>query len=280
MKILTCVDLRATEPEHLVQRGLQLATRTDAVMDLFYVEHPGADVSAAQARLDALLTRVPERWRGRARIEQGDPTERLVAASRAYDCMVVGPRAPGALENLLKGPMARRILSSAHCAVYVPRSPEPWPPDDLRVLIGVDLEATHDSLVQEAAWWAQQFRGRLDAMFAERALPQAPSSRVTRQALERELGARRTQTLQRLQEVLDRLVPERFRGTARHGTGDAEDALRELTDQYDLVVVGTVPRPGLTGRFVGSVAQNIVRSARCDVLTLPSVHRRAVSPDA
>jgi nucleotide-binding universal stress UspA family protein len=48
----------------------------------------------------------------------------------------------------------------------------------------------------------------------------------------------------------------------------------------DLLIVGTHGRGGLAHFFLGSVAQQLVRSAPCPVLTVRAVEREFVQPDA
>ena len=47
----------------------------------------------------------------------------------------------------------------------------------------------------------------------------------------------------------------------------------------DLIIIGTHGRGGLAEFFLGSVAQRVVRSAPCPVLTVRAVERDFVSPD-
>ena len=55
-------------------------------------------------------------------------------------------------------------------------------------------------------------------------------------------------------------------------TGDPRAAILELarSGDYDLVVIGTHGRSGLTRLLVGSVAEAIVRQSACPVITVPS----------
>lgn len=84
--------------------------------------------------------------------------------------------------------------------------------------------------------------------------------------------------------VLDQLVVEnrtalqelaRARCTARLGqilirTGDARDMINRTAQELgiDLIVMGTHGRRGITRALLGSVAETVVRSAPCAVLTV------------
>lgn len=83
------------------------------------------------------------------------------------------------------------------------------------------------------------------------------------------------------QAALDRLVDPR-RGQAPFGevmlrTGDARDMILQAAEEVhaDLIVMGTHGRRGVSRALLGSVAEMIVRTARCPVLT---VRTKAVVP--
>jgi len=50
--------------------------------------------------------------------------------------------------------------------------------------------------------------------------------------------------------------------------------------QVDLIIMGTHGRTGLAHFFLGSVAQQVVRAAKCPVLTVRAHEREFVRPDA
>jgi glycine betaine transporter len=75
------------------------------------------------------------------------------------------------------------------------------------------------------------------------------------------------------QDALDRLA--RTKCTADLGqvlvkTGDARDVINETAKQLsvDLIVMGTHGRRGISRALLGSVAETVVRSAPCAVLTV------------
>jgi nucleotide-binding universal stress UspA family protein len=61
----------------------------------------------------------------------------------------------------------------------------------------------------------------------------------------------------------------------------AQEILTYAKDQHvDLLIVGTHGRTGMAHFFMGSVAQHIVRSAPCPVLTVRHKERDFLQPDA
>jgi len=78
------------------------------------------------------------------------------------------------------------------------------------------------------------------------------------------------------QQALDALVARR-RGDVRIGqillkTGDARDMIDETAKEVgaDLIVMGTHGRRGVSRALLGSVAETVVRTAPCPVLTIRS----------
>jgi nucleotide-binding universal stress UspA family protein len=50
----------------------------------------------------------------------------------------------------------------------------------------------------------------------------------------------------------------------------AGDKLVEVSEDYDLVVVGSLERVSVLEHVLGSVAEQVVSRARCNVLTFPA----------
>jgi len=76
------------------------------------------------------------------------------------------------------------------------------------------------------------------------------------------------------QDALDKLAASR-RNAAQIGevmlrTGDARDVILKTADEVsaDMIVMGTHGRRGVRRALMGSVAESIVRTARCPVLTI------------
>jgi nucleotide-binding universal stress UspA family protein len=74
------------------------------------------------------------------------------------------------------------------------------------------------------------------------------------------------------QDAIDKLSAKctATRGQALVRTGDARDVINQTAKELgvDLIVMGTHGRRGLTRALLGSVAETVVRSAPCAVLTV------------
>ena len=82
-------------------------------------------------------------------------------------------------------------------------------------------------------------------------------------------------------ELLDEVQPTDDSVAFRHEfiVGHAPDALLDYADKHgvDLIVMGTHGRTGITRLLMGSVAEAIVRKAKCPVLTIR--HKRSKDGD-
>ena len=71
------------------------------------------------------------------------------------------------------------------------------------------------------------------------------------------------------------------RASVLHADSAAEGIVRYArNERIDLVVIGTHGRRGLTRLILGSVAEQVVRTAPCPVLTVRYPEREFVHPDA
>lgn len=76
---------------------------------------------------------------------------------------------------------------------------------------------------------------------------------------------------QRMEEILDTLLQRGIRDVrARIEAGDPAPKIVEVAERgrFDLVVMGTHGRTGVSHFFEGSVAENVVRHASCPVVTI------------
>lgn len=139
----------------------------------------------------------------------------------------------------------------------------------MRILAAVDLADHGAAIAAQAAVWAADLGAKLDLAFVEQALVIAPYVRDP-QVLELLLAEQRqlTESLRGRLEEMVADVPEAVRGQGRFLRGQAADALLEVADEYDLLVVGTHGRKGFSHFWLGSVAEKVVRGAPGAVLVV------------
>lgn len=257
MRALVGVDLQATGHEWLVERAALYAERIGAPLDLVYFLSGAAEGVDHRVRLASLMPDVPPERKGIARIEPANPEDGFVHLSNEYDVIVVGSREPAMLERLLHGPMASRILRQARCSVLVPRGERPAAQAP-RLLVGVDVEGPAPTRV--LAWanrWAAWLGGSVHIVYA------AAAHRGDW------LGVKDT-LRSRLENMLAAHIEEPYRGTVQVRRGEPEDTLVQMSQDFDLLLVGNREREGLAKFILGTVAASVVRRAACDVISLPT----------
>lgn len=140
----------------------------------------------------------------------------------------------------------------------------------MKLLVAIDLHDSPEELLDEAVVWAGRTRGTLSVMFVEE-LGESWSVGVADptvlRLIETERATIRASHRKRLEELLER-VPAELRGEVLVGSGTAWHALAEASERVDLLLIGTHGRKGLAHFFLGSVAERVVRAAKCSVLVL------------
>jgi nucleotide-binding universal stress UspA family protein len=136
--------------------------------------------------------------------------------------------------------------------------------------MGVDLTGPDTAdLVRDAAQWAVKSGASLELVYAAGASydPGAFGDPAARAVIERQNEALNRKQLQSLQ-ALAAVIPESSRGAVSVAHAAPTDVLVEAGERAAALVVGTHGRQGLTQFWLGSVAEHVVRRARCPVLVL------------
>ncbi len=270
MRVLVGIDLRTSGHRQLVRRAGEWAQRLGGQLHLAYVEPRIGAAAEHTQRLVALLSELPEELQGGTEVRVGEPAAKLIEMSADADVLVVGSREPPVLERWLKGPMAARVLREARSPVLVPRAAHDLP-QTVRLLVGVDIGGTAGrSVLALAAGAASAVGGRIDAVYAEPSRLPHIADRGIRERVERDWEARSEPARQELEALMAAALPDNLRGAALVRRGEPEDVLVTLSADYDLVLVGNRDRTGLAQLLLGTVAQQVVRRAQCDVMSLPT----------
>lgn len=229
-------------------------------------------VKDCEQRLAERLT--PEekaRYHGTAEIVVGTPAKAVVeyAATVGADLIVMGTHGRGGMAHVLLGSVAERVVRTAACPVLTIREA---PAGGIkRILVPTDFSETSDGALEFAYLLAEQFDASLqllhvlddpfvtEGLAAEAYMTEAPvlrtamlrdaQERLAHRAVPRKPGALRIDT-----EVL-------------FGHGAKTIAEYASTAGIDLIVMGTHGRTGVAHLLLGSVAERVVRTAPCPVLT-------------
>jgi nucleotide-binding universal stress UspA family protein len=257
MRILAGIDLNIPGHEWIVDRAGMIAAMVGGRVDLLFIADSEAWVQPSLNLLEVLLNRVPVAHRGMAHCVAGAPVEILVERSADYELLVVGPREPGLLERWVMGPIAARVLKGSQSALYVPRRAEP-PPARPRLLLGLDIAGPRpQDVLSMAALYAKPMNAVIDVLYV------APPGSL-------DANDRAASVVARIEDLMRATIDAAQIGQAVVHQGDPAIAMVGASIRYDIVLIGSRPRPGIANFLLGSVPENVLRQSACDVLALPS----------
>ncbi len=273
---------RSAVSDGIDRTGVGVAGATGAAVWLVHVCAPEirkGDRSRLGQQLEALrsslgeqarrtgLADLPDYHPDRLRLMVGSPAREILALADAVraDLLVTGPVEGGALHHVLLGSTADEVIRKAPCPVLLARSQADFPPS--RVEIPVDLLLISAYALRQGLSFLAGIGGpppRTEVLFALNPLELEGSIQFTPDQLKRMAA-----------EELDRFlaaegrpqVPFRRQITTDFPRGAILAALEDR--QVDLAILGTHGRGGFKRLVLGSVASEVVRHARCNVLVVP-----------
>jgi nucleotide-binding universal stress UspA family protein len=192
---------------------------------------------------------------------------------RDFDLIVMGTHGRGALGHALMGSVAEKVVRTAPCPVLTLRGPqrESAAPN---ILVALDFEPLSDTALTYGRGLARAFGAQLHVLHVQENYFLRPM------ACDPHTLAGRTR-----KQLADRLTDEdrsALRASATIEVSDTPaDAIVAHAKQLriDLLIVGTHGRQAADRLLMGSVAERIVRTAPCPVLTVRHPEREFVLPD-
>lgn len=226
------------------------------------------------------------------RITTGIPSEEVLAAAEAEDAdlVVVGTRGKTGLAHVLLGSTAERVIRRAPCPVLAVRAEgglaeqtgnQGGDPVALnRILVPLDFSDCSVDALEYAVVVAQRAKASLTLLHVlepvsyglDFTLPNPPKREQLQDAI-----------VTRLSGLVSALDSAQVRADYLVRGGLPSDSILDAarTQPADMIVMGTHGRRGLSHALSGSVAESVLRRARCPVLTVrcPKFrpgHRRAI----
>ncbi|MGP1358173.1 universal stress protein [Roseicyclus sp.] len=208
------------------------------------------------------------------RIVIADPFAGIAQAARedAPDLLVLGPHRRQALRDIFAGTTAERTIRAVDCPVLMVNGPPvgPW----RRIVVATDLgDASARALgtFRRLGLSGDAEVSLLHAYTAPVETSESAAGPVGDWALH--LEALREDSAERLRDFAGRTGASGWGHVLRPSVqGTAAEILSAAAEaSADLLVVGTQGRSGATRFFLGSVAEAVLRNARCDVLAIPPV---------
>lgn len=290
-RILVPTDFSAPSDAALAYARI-VARRFNATLHLMHVAEnvflraivaDPRDADAATLRqLDERLTDENRRAGAVPVVERSDePADAIVsyAKTAGIDLIVMGTHGRSGLAHLLMGSVAEHVLRAAPCPVVTVRDAGAVPEAATftRILVATDFSSASDAALQHARLLAAQFGSGLHLLHViEEPVLGGPFGGAPDVYVGPDLAEIRSAQLKAAHERLAQQVTptdrSRFHATTEVMLGKVADTIARYADVngFDLVVMGTRGRGGVAHLFMGSVAEHVVRTARCPVLTAHS----------
>ena len=230
----------------------------------------------AEAGFDRLLENVTgSGLKVRIRQEDGPPAQRIlhIVDEESADLLIAGTHGRTGFERLLLGSIADRLVRQATCPVLIARADLPGePPREIRRI----CYATDFSPTARAAWpWVATIAA---AARAEVDLVHVTLEPVPDRHMSAEIVARMATLVQEkgradVEQFLEQstLPRDRVRVHLPQGVAGEQIVRRARMHAADLIVMGTHGWSGVVRWMLGSVAQHVIQTAPCPVLTVSPI---------
>jgi nucleotide-binding universal stress UspA family protein len=244
----------------------------DYTVNKMYLEHLRGEATrqfeTVQARAKAVEQVIT------TRIEVGIPSQvvQTVADSTGADLLVVGTHGRTGFDHVLIGSTAERVVRMAHCPVLAVKAEKDGAArarstNIKRIVVPIDLSTCSLDALEYAALFAKPFGAGITILHAmepvayglDFSLSHAQESKQQREYLEK-----------RLTVLSACLVANGIRADHVLRPGLPADSITSYVTQqeFDLMIMGTHGRRGLSHILVGSIAGAMLRHAPCPVLTV------------
>jgi nucleotide-binding universal stress UspA family protein len=221
------------------------------------------------------------------RIATGIPSEEVLAAAQAEDSdlIVVGTKGKTGLEHVVLGSTAERIIRSAPCPVLAVRMQESTTQGGVavsldRVLVPIDFSDCSLDALEYAVLFAQRVKASLTLLHVFEPVSYGLDfTLLHREKREHERDAMKGRLSALVSAVTSAGVSAEYQLRGGLPADSILDAAQ--THPTDVIIMGTHGRRGLSHVWCGSVAEAVLRKARCPVLTVRSPkfhpgHRRVI----
>lgn len=279
--ILLATDF-STRSDRALRRAVLLARQLAAELLLVHVidpDRPARLVEAERREAHALLAELADTLCGSDRIgcrfelRTGEPFEGVLAAAAesGAELIVLGPPRRQLLRGVLTGTTAERVIRAGALPVLVANGVPAAP--YRRVLLATDLSA---GAAAAAETMARLGLDRLGTLAAAHVYPTAAPTLLLRTPVTAgEAEPLRAQERREAAAGLARFLAETGLARARRlvlaGDRPIADLLLDVAGRLraDLLVLATRGKAGLGKRLLGSVAEELLRSAELDLLMVP-----------
>ncbi|KQB13929.1 universal stress protein [Rhodobacter capsulatus] len=195
------------------------------------------------------------------------------AGTPCPDLLVIGPHRRQVLRDAFVGTTAERAIRAVHCPIMMANGPPvgPW----RHVLMTTDLsEQAGNALTRFlAAGIAGDAMRSILHVFDAPALRLAMSASMSKEGRHDYLEGLSREAWQDLAQFIARAGVGHAEAVVRHEETTAAREILKTAEvlNADLIVVSTQGKGAAARMVLGSVAQQVLRDAQCDVLVMPTV---------
>jgi nucleotide-binding universal stress UspA family protein len=240
---------------------------------------------AALCQLRDRLTADDRRRRIVVRVlEAPDPARQIVRYARAMDIdlIVMGTHGRSAVAQLLMGSVAEKVVRTAPCPVFTAHDAlRASAAGFRRILMPTDFGLPSYAALNCARRLAASFAASLHLLHVLEEVPSTGGIGWSELFINESPEARSL----RLRDARDRLKQQISDGRVTLGAttevivGSPARVIANYAadNRFDLIVMGTHGRTGMAHLLLGSVAERVVRSASCPVVTTQYTWQRAAA---
>ena len=226
------------------------------------------------AALRQLQDRVPAGEHATLVVERSDePSDEITSYARVHDIelIVMGTHGRGRMAHLLLGSVAEKVARTAPCPVLTMREAAAAAGEGARILVPTDFSGCSDAALGCAKRLAAKTGGSVRVLhvmehtavaagLGSEFVPEPPEM-----AAERVTNAQ-TELARRM--IVDSRSRVAIAGDVVHGPIAPTIDAYARDNGFNLIVMGTHGRTGLAHLLMGSVAESVIRTAPCPVLTV------------
>jgi nucleotide-binding universal stress UspA family protein len=207
-----------------------------------------------------------------------EPHDEIVTYARTadVDLIVMGTHGRTGLAHLLMGSIAEKVVRAAPCPVLTVHGARDVSAAGFRrILVPTDFGAASDTALHFGRILAGRFGASLHLMHVLEDLQ--VDQAIGPEVFATESPEARSARLRDARERLKHRISARDRGWLRATTevlfGPPANMIADYAgdNDFDLIVMGTHGRKGMAHLLMGSVAERVVRTAACPVMTVHHV---------
>lgn len=268
------------------EMAADLAKHYDAAVELVHVAKP-AD-HAGRPKLEAQLGEAGVAINDagvalvKSHVLRGTPDEAILAHAASIDAnlVVMGTNGHQGLKHAIIGSTAEKVVRRAPCPVLTvrarnagkePPSGRPLRPWRVKnILVPTDFSTHAAAALRQASDIARHYDAHLTIMhiyLRASYLPPGTTAHIHTTPLNEAIGEF-TRSLEELRATAESFGAKRVTIAPTPGVVEMDITRLAREREFDLIVMGTNGRTGLRRAIMGSIAESVVRTAPCPVLTV------------